>query len=144
LSTRRIALLACGFLGVLLILTAALSTLPVTLLIRSDRESYPLGSSAHMEIFLAYGPNLVRGAVTIPSPSYEISISGPYGPVLAARTYVHTKEPLRIAPNTTQKIGEFDWDLKDVEGNSVTPGTYTIGVSLLDYPLSGKAKIQVC
>jgi len=64
--------------------------------------------------------------------------------VLATRTHIHIEEPLRIPPNTTQKIGEFDWDLKDVEGKSVTPGTHTIAVSLLDYPLSGEAKIQVC
>jgi hypothetical protein len=140
----RRMLSGAGFLaGALLLVTAVLSTLPPTLVVKPDKESYAVGSSAHVEFFLAYGPNLVRGAVTIPSTSYEILISGPSGPVVAMRTYVHTQEPVIISPNSTQKVGEFYWDLKDAEGNSVVPGTYTIAVSLLDYPLSGETKIQV-
>mgnify|MGYP001129655958 CR=1 FL=1 len=141
--TRR-KFLAAGFaVGSLLLVTALLSTFSVVLVIKCDKRSYPVGSSAHIDILLTYGPNLVRGAVTIPSASYEILISGPSGPVLAARAYVHTEEPLKILPNTTQKIGEFDWDLRDASGNLVTPGSYAVTVTLLDYPVSGEANIHV-
>jgi len=135
-------ILAAGLVGIVL-LVAALSMLPVTLVVKSDKESYPVGSSAHVEIFLTYGPNLVRGPVTIPSMNYKVVITGPSGPVVAMQTSVHTKGPITISPNTTQKVAGFDWNFKDSSGNTVAPGTYVITVSLIEYPISGKTSIQL-
>jgi len=142
-TRTRTILVASFLLGAMVLVVTALSTLSVTLLVKPDRESYRVGSSVHVELFLTYGPNFVRGPVTIPSISYEVIVSGAGGPVLGMLRYVETREPTTISPNTTQKIGEFDWDLKDISGNDVAPGTYRIMVRMLDYPLSAQTRIQV-
>jgi len=142
--TKTRTIFAASFLlGAMVLVIAALSTLSVTLLVKPDRESYRVGSSVHVELFLTYGPNFVRGTVTIPSISYEVIVSDAAGPVLGMLRYVETRESTRVFPNTIQKIGEFDWDLKDVSGNDVAAGTYRIMVRMLDYPLSAETRIQV-
>lgn len=144
LRTRTIILLVAGLLvGAPLLLTAALSTLSVTLVVKPDRQSYPVGGSSHVELFLAYGPNFVKGPVTVPSIDYEITVSSSKGPVLAVRRFIETREPPKVFPNTTLKIGEWSWGLRDLSGYTVPPGIYRIMVRFLDYPLSGEAAIQV-
>ena len=144
LRKGRIPLLVAAFLIVAMVLvTGVLATLSVSLAVTSDRNSYSPGSSAHIEFFFVYGPNVVRGTVTIPSSSYEVIISGSSGPILAMRTFIDSSEPITIPPNTTQKLGEFDWNLKDTAGIFVPPGKYKITVSLLDYALSGEIMIEV-
>jgi hypothetical protein len=144
LGTRTRTFLAAGLLvGAPLLLTAALSILSVTLVVKPDRQSYPVGGSFHVELFLTYGPNFVKGPVTVPSIDYEITVSSSKGPVLAVRRYIETREPPKAFPNTTLKIGEWSWDLRDLSGHTVPPGIYRITVRFLDYPLSGEAAIQV-
>jgi carbon starvation protein CstA len=138
---RTVVLLAG--LGLILLVVVALSMLPATLVVKSDRESYPAGSSAHIEVIVTYGPNFLRGPVTMPSMNYKVVITGPSGPVVAMQTSVHTKGPVTISPNTTQKVAEFDWNFKDASGKTVEPGTYVIAVNLIDYPISGQASIQL-
>ena len=144
MPTRTRVLMALGFLCVA-VLTAGvvISTLPLRLEVRSDREAYPVGSSALIEIFLTYGPNFIRGTLAVPSVSYEVLISGPSGPVLGMRAHVHTEGPVSVSPNTTHKIGEMQWNLKDSRGTAVPPGIYMITVKLVDYPLSGEIRVQV-
>jgi hypothetical protein len=137
-------LATAGFLVVVvLLIVIGMAWLPVQLIVKADREAYTVGGSAHVDILLSYGPNFLRGPVVIPVVDYDVLISGSSMPVLGMRGFVYTEQPVKLSPNTTQKIGQFDWDLKDASGNAVAPGTYTITVRLLDYPVSGETTIRI-
>jgi len=135
-------LLLCGA-GILIFNSFAGSTPPLEIKIIPNKTSFRKGEVAHLEFYLVCTFSLLPESVTIPSLNHQVTIVGPTGAVYSKRELIHRAEPVTLRRGSEMKLGELDWNLRDLSGKPMPKGVYKISVSLLDYQLQGEILIEI-
>jgi len=108
--------------------------------LRTDKSSYPSGQEVKIAFSLV---NDKPGNISVASLGYTLEISGSQGVVLIVTESHSSSEPVSVEASSQAFVGTFVWDQRDVKGNQVPQGDYTIRVHLLDASFQGATQIKI-
>jgi len=112
----------------------------VYLTVETKSVSYSSGEEIRVEVYFVNGAST---EISLPSLSYGLKISGPQGTVLAKVESRASLGPVRVEPSSKILVTSFIWDQRDVSGDQVPQGTYTIHVNLLDSNYSAETTVRI-
>lgn len=110
------------------------------LTVETKSVSYSSGEEIRVEVYFVNGAST---EISLPSLSYGLKISGPQGTVLAKVESRASLGPVRVEPSSKILVTSFIWDQRDVSGDQVPQGTYTIHVNLLDSNYSAETTVRI-
>jgi len=107
--------------------------------VQTDKSSYNLGEEVQIVITCVNNQSV---GVSLSSLSYGMEISNPQGVVFIMTMHQTSEGPVQIGAFSEQFVGNYTWNQRDMDGNQVPTGTYTIRVYLLDSTVCGQTVIQ--
>jgi flagellar hook assembly protein FlgD len=108
--------------------------------LRTDKSSYSAGQEVKIAFSLV---NDKPGNISLASLGYTLEISGSQGVVLIVTESHSSSEPVSVEASSQAFVGTFVWDQRDMKGNQVPQGDYTVRVHLLDASFQGATQIKI-
>ena len=108
--------------------------------LRTDKSSYSAGQEVKIAFSLV---NDKPGNISVASLGYTLEISGSQGVVLIVTESHSSSEPVSVEASSQAFVGTFVWNQRDMKGNQVPQGDYTIRVHLLDASFQGATEIKI-
>jgi flagellar hook assembly protein FlgD len=108
--------------------------------LETDKRTYVPGEKVKITFSLV---NNKPSNISIPSLGYSLEVSGSKGVVLIVTESHSSSEPVSVDASSEILVSTYMWDQRDMNGNQVPSGTYTIRVTLLGASYHGTTEIEI-